>query len=279
MKVTWKALAAAVGAAVVLGVSLVSIHPAAAATRADRAATAATERVKKEKPAAEKPRAEKAAAEKATGAGEMNLLLLAAGDIQCANVIDGVKLTITSDQPRLVARIQEQAQGRVDKLEQAAAGGKRAGNPQSLAGMIASGRLKASAQNTADGAVVTLSSSDATVVKELQTALPEMIAARKAIQAAAEQARQFQQMLATGRITLSVQQSAGGVTVSIASSDPRLASEIQAKLPAYFEGLAKNAKLIEQYTKPPAGAPGEPKARKTPKAPKTPKQPKQSESQ
>jgi hypothetical protein len=37
--------------------------------------------------------------------------------------------------------------------------------------------------------------------------------------------------------------------------------------------MAKNAKLIEQYTKPPAGAPREPKAPKPPKALKEPKQP------
>ena len=54
-------------------------------------------------------------------AAALNVLVAEQGNVECANTPDGVKLTVTTDQPRLVARLQEQANNRVDRLDQTAA--------------------------------------------------------------------------------------------------------------------------------------------------------------
>ncbi len=81
---------------------------------------------------------------------------------------------------------------------------------------------------------------------KLQAELPKLIEVRKAMQAAVEQARQFDRLVASGKVALNVQQTATGVTVSLSSDDPNLAAEIKDKVPAYFDALKQRAQLMEK---------------------------------
>lgn len=223
MQPRWKACAAAVGAVVVLGVSLVFIQPAAAA-RAHRSATTA---------------------HRPSSISEMNVLLVASGNMECSNTSDGVKLTITTDRPKLVARLQQQAQARLDRLTQAPASGRHA--HRGLGALIASGKLKASVQDLDNGVAVTFSSSDAALVQRLQSELPKAVAVHKAMAVIEARTRQLERVLASGKVTVDVHQTAGGVSVTFASSDPKLAAEIKDRLPACLADIAKNGQLIAQY--------------------------------
>ena len=72
-----------------------------------------------------------------------------------------------------------------------------------------------------------------------------MVEARKALQAAVEQARQFDRLLASGKVTVNVQQTEGGVTVTISSSDPKLAAEIKDKLQRPASHRACGARAVD----------------------------------
>jgi len=232
MRHVWKKRVAAGAAALVLGGGMILMQSAAAATRANRSV-----------------------AERPARTNALSLLAAQQGNVECANTADGVKLIITTDQPTQVARLQQQVNARVAKLGQAAErGGRRASGAEGLMAMIAAGELKLSAENIDSGAVITLSSSDAGVVKRLQTEMARMVAARKALLAAIEETRQFDSLVASGKVTIDVQQTNSGVNVSIASNDPKLAGEIKANLPAYFEGMSERARLMEQWMRTRGGA-------------------------
>ncbi len=226
---TWKFSAAAAVAAIVLGVSMTLTQPAAAAARAGREAGA--------------NRANRPAAERTGGAAEFGVLLTEQGNVECANTAQGVKLTITTDDAKQVARLQEQVATRVNRIGQAVG---RAGKTEGLAGMIQSGEVKVAAQNIDNGVVVTVDSTNAEMAGKLQVELPKLIEVRKAVQTAVEQAREFDRLVSSGKVAFNVQQTATGVTVSLSSDDPNLAAEIKAKVPAYFDALKQRAQLMEK---------------------------------
>jgi hypothetical protein len=246
MRSIWTRGAVIGAAALALGVGLMLAQPAGAATKGGQQA-------------AEKPAADRG----------LGLLLTERGDVKATNTADGVRLTVTTDQPNQVQKLQEQVRNRVARLSQAAGRGAKA---QGMMGLIASGELKVSAQDVDKGAVVTLSSSNADLVQRLQAEAPRLIEARKAASAAGpeklravlEQTRQADRLLASGKVKIDVKQTDRGIVVNVVSEDPKLAAEIRDELPAYFEDLPGRAKLMDQWlsTRGAAGAerPAKPRA-------------------
>jgi len=210
-------------------------------------------------PAAAAQKAQRPAAEKPARAAGLEMLMMEQGNIEVANTADGVRLTVTTDQPKQVARLQDLVRNRIARLEQGAG---RAGLPA----MVASGELKLGTEDIDSGVAVTVSSTNPQTVSRLQAELPRLVEARKAMQAAAEQARQFDRLLASGKVAVSVKPIDGGVTVSITSDDPRLAAEIKDRLPAYFEGMTQRAQLMKQDTET-RGAVNAPAPRRKARAP------------
>jgi len=194
--------------------------------------------------------------------GGLAWLLVEGGDVKATATDSGVRITITTDNADQRERLREGVRQRIQRInrmrEGAGAGDRRrrgpqegglqGGGPGGLMQLIASGRLQVSARDVDKGIAVTLRSDDPNIVERLQAEVPRLVAAYNERGRAVnpEQMRAANRLLASDKVKIEVKQTEGGITVRIASDDPKVAKQIKELLPAYFEGIGRRARMMER---------------------------------
>jgi len=179
--------------------------------------------------------------------GGVGKLIAMGGNVTVTNIDNGVELAITVEKPELVQALQQRLAKSVERLEKVREKmgqmgvGMKGHDVPGLWGMILKGKLTLSVDNLDKGAVLTLTSDDAEIVKTLQTEMPGWIEAATAIRTQLAARMKMTQLISEGKVTIEIIENENGVSVKFTSNDAKTLKMLERIMPAYIEGLKNPA--------------------------------------
>jgi hypothetical protein len=177
------------------------------------------------------------------------LLTIEETEVTVANVDGGVELTITTENPDAVERLQQGVARGVQGIQRILEGiGDRQGNRRFAAvgfwGVLRGGEVALAVANVEKGVVLSIMSQNADVVKNLQDNMPQWVEQARDRRKRMDEARrratlqaEVNRLIANEKIRIEFERTDDGLTVKFVSDDPELSKKLQEMMPGYFKSL------------------------------------------
>jgi len=171
------------------------------------------------------------------------LLTSPTANVEVVNTDNGVDVRLTAEEKLYFPRMQQIARAWVEQVNRYRSAEERPAAPPpagsgAVLGLIASGKVKLTAENLDNGVVLRFTTEDAELVKEIQQRVGTWVTQTRS----AAQIQQALAVLANDKVKLEVKKTDKGITVLVTSDDPELIEQIQTKLAPYFQGQKEYAK-------------------------------------
>lgn len=195
------------------------------------------------------------------GRGQDNLYgLVMSGDVAVtsANIENGVVISLTSEKPEVVQKLQENGKVWVERMAQGAALRERYRKARKPApchwrpgfrGLIWGGKVAVNAARIDEGIVVSIASDDEPTAKLVQQNMPQWIREATESRKQAEEyrkqmelRRQAQALLADPGVKVEFVNTENGLEMKISCDDPAKTKKLQELIPIYLKSLSEPAK-------------------------------------
>jgi hypothetical protein len=161
------------------------------------------------------------------------------------NTDDGIDVTVTPEDD--VGQLQQQVQEKLQALEQARGelpdrpGDRGRGRgPRQLFGLILRGDIELTARNIDNGVVLSITSDDPEVVQAIQERIPQLqerAGRMRQMRERMQRRREAHELLAQENVTITTEETAEGIAVTVTTENPETEQRIKDLLPEFFEGL------------------------------------------